>query len=58
MSNCKLLGSVLSSESSALRELDLSDNNLEQPKMELLAAGLESQCCNLQSLRSGLFPFD
>eukprot|EP00066_Takifugu_rubripes_P029398 XP_011618664.1 PREDICTED: NACHT, LRR and PYD domains-containing protein 12-like [Takifugu rubripes] len=45
------MGSVLSSESSALRELDLSDNNLEQPKMELLAAGLESPCCNLQSLR-------
>eukprot|EP00066_Takifugu_rubripes_P026648 XP_011615914.1 PREDICTED: protein NLRC3-like [Takifugu rubripes] len=62
MGNCKLLGSVLSSESSALRELDLSNNNLEQPKMKLLAAGLESPCCNLQSLRSGslncLFPFD
>uniref|UniRef100_H2RXX4 B30.2/SPRY domain-containing protein n=1 Tax=Takifugu rubripes TaxID=31033 RepID=H2RXX4_TAKRU len=41
MSNCKLLGSVLSSESSALRELDLSNNNLQQPKMKLLAAGLE-----------------
>uniref|UniRef100_A0A3B5K5X5 B30.2/SPRY domain-containing protein n=1 Tax=Takifugu rubripes TaxID=31033 RepID=A0A3B5K5X5_TAKRU len=51
MSNCKLLGSVLSSESSALRELDLSNNNLQQPKMKLLAAGLESPCCNLQSLR-------
>lgn len=62
ISNCKLLGSVLSSESSALQELDLSDNNLGQPKMQLLSAGVESPCCTLKTLRSGFlncsFQFD
>lgn len=52
-SNCEVLAAVLSCQSSSLRELDLSNSNLQDPKVKLLSAGLESPHCTLHTLRSG-----
>ncbi|KAG7317410.1 hypothetical protein KOW79_019708 [Hemibagrus wyckioides] len=48
---CTALASVLSSESSSLRDLDLSGNRFKDSGMKRLSAGLENPHCKLDTLR-------
>ncbi|XP_049332921.1 NACHT, LRR and PYD domains-containing protein 12-like isoform X4 [Astyanax mexicanus] len=51
LKTCENLKSVLNLENSPLKELDLSNNDLQDSGVELLSAGLKSSHCKLQILR-------
>uniref|UniRef100_A0A8C5A4K8 NACHT domain-containing protein n=1 Tax=Gadus morhua TaxID=8049 RepID=A0A8C5A4K8_GADMO len=48
---CEALASALSSNSSSLRELDLSTNDLQDSGVKLLSGGLRSPNCTLKTLK-------
>lgn len=53
--SCDALASVIGSQSSRLRYVDLSNNNLQDTGLKLLSTGLRSPHCKLKTLRSDAF---
>ncbi|XP_052381095.1 NACHT, LRR and PYD domains-containing protein 12-like isoform X2 [Oncorhynchus keta] len=51
---CEMLAKAIGSNSSYMRELDLSDNDLQDSGVKLLSAGLRSPICKLETLRLSL----
>uniref|UniRef100_A0AAZ1XSS7 B30.2/SPRY domain-containing protein n=1 Tax=Oreochromis aureus TaxID=47969 RepID=A0AAZ1XSS7_OREAU len=49
--SCVALSSVLNSQSSSLKELDLSNNDLRDSGVKLLSAALQSPHCTVETLR-------
>ncbi|XP_051579145.1 NACHT, LRR and PYD domains-containing protein 12-like [Myxocyprinus asiaticus] len=49
--SCEFVASVLQSSNSLLRELDLSNNDLQDSGVKLLSDGLKSTSCQLEILR-------
>ncbi|KAL4008293.1 hypothetical protein ACER0C_002145 [Sarotherodon galilaeus] len=53
--SCEALSQALGSQSSSLRELDLSNSKLQDSGLKLLSAGLQSTECMLQTLSLTLY---
>ncbi|XP_073697928.1 LOW QUALITY PROTEIN: stonustoxin subunit alpha [Garra rufa] len=51
--SCKIVASVLQSSNSVLRELDLSNSDLQDSGVKLLSDGLKNPNCQLKILRFG-----
>lgn len=52
---CEVLAAALSTESTRLKELDLSVNNFQEAGVKALCVGLRSHHCKLEIIRLDLF---